>query len=57
MKVKHYAALYIAISVLSAAVAAGDKVDYKKCYKLCMKEIDDHDKCDLMCDDRKNEQR
>ncbi|HEU4776620.1 MAG TPA: hypothetical protein VFS95_07310 [Telluria sp.] len=55
---KKYLAVFLAVTALSSAVAwAEDKVDYKKCYKLCMKEIDDHDKCDLMCDDKKNSQR
>ena len=55
---KKYLVVFLAAAVLSSTfAAAADKVDYKKCYKLCMKEIDDHDKCDLMCDDNKNDKR
>jgi hypothetical protein len=47
---KRYLSLFIAVATITSAFAvAGEKPDYKKCYKMCMAEIDDHFKCDRMC--------
>ncbi|UUZ52642.1 hypothetical protein LP419_25490 [Massilia sp. H-1] len=48
---KKYLAVFLGVAALSAAVASEDKVDFKKCYKACMKEVNDKDKCTYICDD------
>lgn len=55
---KKYISVFIAMSAISVltAFAAADngkdkKTDYKKCFKLCMKEVNDKDKCHYVCDD------
>lgn len=55
---KKYLALFAAVTLLSAitATAAKDEkkgdgsFDQKRCFKLCMKELDDRDKCTYVCD-------
>lgn len=50
---KKYLAVFFSVAALTSAFAyAEDKVDFKKCFKACMKEIDDKDKCTYICDDK-----
>lgn len=55
---KKFISVFIAMTALSALTAfasanAGNdkKTDYKKCFKACMKEVNDKDKCNYVCDD------
>lgn len=46
---KKYLAVFVAVAALTSVAAYA--TDFKKCYKACMKEIHDKDKCTYICDD------
>ncbi|QYF91753.1 hypothetical protein KY495_13195 [Massilia sp. PAMC28688] len=50
---KKYLFIFIVIAAMSGvtAYAVEPKTDFKRCFKLCMKELDDKDKCQFICDD------
>jgi hypothetical protein len=56
---KRYLACFLAVSVLSASFALAEETfNPKKCYKACMKELDDADTCAYICyDTQKNEKK
>lgn len=47
---------FLIIAVLASfsavnATPCEQQTDFKRCYKLCMKKIDDKEKCTYICDD------
>lgn len=47
--------MFVFIAALSfssiTALATERRTDFKKCFKACMKHLDDKEKCEYICDD------
>lgn len=55
---KKYLAVFVAVTVLtSAAALAEEKFNAKRCFKECMKKLDDAETCTYICYDSQKDEK